>query len=103
MNIEGKRGFLASLQVVVWMCGSLRSSDNHDRSGHLDIFAKFIQSMDGGNLASFFEYRFFSASYPILNIGTENLRKQNYSNDGNLAPPQTEYIKKRVRGCIVKS
>ena len=45
MKIEGKRGFLASLQAVLWVCGSLTSSDSHGRSAHLYVFAKYIQSV----------------------------------------------------------
>ena len=99
MKIEGKRGFLASLQAVVWVCGSLTSSDSHGRSARLYVFAKYIQSVDGGNLAPLLQRRFFTAPYPLLNIGIENLQKQICSNDGNLAPPQTERLSMLTRGC----
>ena len=88
------------------MCWSLTSSDSHGPSAHLYAFATYIQSVDGGNLAPLLQRRFLTAPCPLLNIGIENLQKQICSNDGNLAPPQTEQLpmlKKGVRGCIVKS
>ena len=55
--------------------------------------------MDGGNLAPLLQRNFFTAPYPLLNIGIENLQKQICSNDGNLAPPQTEQLSILKRGC----
>ena len=55
--------------------------------------------MDGGNLAPLLQRRFLTAPYPLLNIGIENLQKQICSNDGNLAPPQTEQLSILKRGC----
>ena len=81
------------------MCGSLTSSDSHGRSAHLFVFAKYIQSVDGGNLAPLLQRRFFTAPYPLLNIGIENLQKQICSNDGNLAPPQTEQLSMLKEGA----
>ena len=99
----------------MWVCGSLTSSDSHGPSAHLYVFAKYIQSVpytahlyvfakyiqsvDGGNLAPLLQRRFFTAPYPLLNIGIENLQKQICSNDGNLAPPQTEQLSMLKRGC----
>ena len=99
----------------MWVCGSLTSSDSHGPSAHLYVFAKYIQSVpytahlyvfakyvqsvDGGNLAPLLQRRFFTAPYPLLNIGIENLQKQICSNDGNLAPPQTEQLSMSKRGC----
>ena len=68
-------------------------------TAHLYVFAKYIQSVDGGNLAPLLQRRFFTAPYPLLNIGIENLQKQICSNDGNLAPPQTEQLSMLKRGC----
>ena len=98
MKIEGKHGFLASLSAVVWVCGSLTSSDSHGPSAHLHVFAKYIQSVDGGNLAPLLQRRFLTALYPLLNIGSENLQKQICSNDKNLAPPQTEQLPMLKKG-----
>ena len=81
------------------MCGSLTSSNIHGPSAHLYVFAKYIQSVDGGNLAPLLQRKFFTAPYPLLNIGIENLQKQICSNDGNLAPPQTEQLSMLKRGC----
>ena len=83
----------------MWVCGSLTSSDSHGPSTHLYAFAKYIQSVDGGNLAPLLQRRFLTALYPLLNIGIENLQKQICSNDGNLAPPQTEQLSMLKRGC----
>ena len=80
------------------MCGSLTSSDSHGPSAHLYVFAKYIQSVDGGNLAPLLQRRFFTAPYPLLNIGIETFQKQICSNDGNLAPPQTEQLSMLKRG-----
>ena len=82
----------------MWVCGSLTSSDSHGPSAHLYVFAKYIQSEDGGNLAPLLQRRFLTAPYPLLNIGIENLQKQICSNDGNLAPPQTEQLPMLKRG-----
>ena len=81
------------------MCGSPTSSDSHGPSAHLYVFAKYIQSVDGGNLAPLLQRRFFTAPYPLLNIGIETFQKQICSNDGNLAPPQTEQLSMLKRGC----
>ena len=81
------------------MCGSLTSSNSHGPSAHLYVFAKYIQSVDGGNLAPLLQRKFFTAPYPLLNIGIENLQKQICSNDGNLAPPQTGQLSMLKRGC----
>ena len=81
------------------MCGSLTSSDSHGPSAHLYVFAKYIQSVDGGNLAPLLQRNFFTAPCPLLNIGIENLQKQICPNDGNLAPPQTEQLSILKRGC----
>ena len=56
-------------------------------------------TVDGGNLAPLLQRRLFTAPYPLLNIGIENLQKQICSNDGNLAPPQTEQLSMLKRGC----
>ena len=56
-------------------------------------------TVDGGNLAPLLQRKFFTAPYPLLNIGIENLQKQICSNDGNLAPPQTEQLSMLKRGC----
>ena len=58
-----------------------------------------IHTVDGGNLAPLLQRKFFTAPYPLLNIGIENLQKQICSNDGNLAPPQTEQLSMLKRGC----
>ena len=64
--------------------------------GGLDPFSGTV---DGGNLAPLLQRRFLTAPYPFFNIGIESLQKQICSNDGNLAPPQTEQLSMLKRGC----
>ena len=59
----------------------------------------FSGTVDGGNLAPLLPRRFLTAPYPRFNIGIEILQKQICSNDGNLAPPQTEQLSMLRRGC----
>ena len=71
--------------------------------GGLDPFSG---TLDGGNLAPLLQRRFLTAPYPLFNIGVESLQKQICSNDGNLAPPQTEQLsmfKKGLQGFVVTS
>ena len=49
--------------------------------------------------APLLQRRFLTAPYPLLNIDIEKLLKQICSNDGNLAPPQTEQLSMLKRGC----
>ena len=75
------------------------SSDSHGPSARLYVFAKYILSVDGGNLAPLLQRRFLTAPYPLLNIDIVHLQKQICSNDGNLAPPQTEQLSMLKRRC----
>ena len=60
---------------------------------------KVGHTVDGGNLAPPLPRRFLAAPGPLFNIGIESLQKQIRSNDGNLAPPQTEQLSMLKRGC----
>ena len=55
-------------------------------------------TVDGGNLAPLLQRRFLTAPSPLFSIGVESLQKQICSNDGNLAPPQTEQLSMLKRG-----
>ena len=91
--------------AVVFAVGNLRSLKKCAYQ-YLDSFRHCthashtgIHTVDGGNLAPLLQRKFFTAPYPLLNIGIDNLQKQICSNDGNLAPPQTEQLSILTRGC----
>ena len=76
-----------------------KTMENEMEAGILEWFTYRVSTVDGGNLAPLLQRRFFTAPYPLLNIGIENLQKQSCSNDGNLAPPQTVQLSMLKRGC----